>query len=207
LKLVQDYIDKYSYLKDKGFFVYASYVMHPDLIHRFREDYEYFKSKGIILRPKVFRGRIEKFQNIDFKLFNRIKKLFVKDYPSDYPMRQKEIIKFYLDETVFKGSEYVSIDDLSIFRKIPIGVFNIDKYFIEGLPSFKGKICLAGKSFVVMNSNGDVCRCVDEKTHYGNLFQEKLKLLENPVSCNKNYCSCPYVSYRYVADGELQKGI
>jgi MoaA/NifB/PqqE/SkfB family radical SAM enzyme len=57
---IQDFIDKYLYLKERGFLIVASYVAHPPLFARIREDFERLQAAGVddttIL---TFRGEYE----------------------------------------------------------------------------------------------------------------------------------------------------
>jgi MoaA/NifB/PqqE/SkfB family radical SAM enzyme len=52
-----DMIDKILYLRNKGFHVFISQVIHPRLLEEYKKTFEYFKSKGnILITPKVMEG-------------------------------------------------------------------------------------------------------------------------------------------------------
>jgi len=57
--LLEDFIQKYSILREKKFILFVSYVMHPQLFNRFQKDFEYLKQHGIIISPKAMRGYFE----------------------------------------------------------------------------------------------------------------------------------------------------
>jgi sulfatase maturation enzyme AslB (radical SAM superfamily) len=200
LNLVQDYIDKYNMLKKNGFYVFASYVMYPQLIKRFEKDYENFKKEGIILMPKIYRGNYHTLKIGDYRIFGKLNKLFYKDYPSDYSHRQKSIILKYIE----KSQHDMKLKDLETpnIGEARAKDLTYDVLFINGLLSFKGKLCLAGKNFVKMTSHGDVYRCQDENLFLGNLFSGNLELFDKAALCAANICSCPYHGIRYVMESE-----
>jgi MoaA/NifB/PqqE/SkfB family radical SAM enzyme len=197
LKLVHDFIAKYNYLKDKGFYVFASYVMHPSLISRFKKDYDYFKSEGVILQPKAFRGSTYIWNETNYRIINKIRNKFSKLYPDSYTRKQKKLILKYDKDSENDEKANMSIEEIGIRKDISLDNF-LEKYITKGLPSFKGKICLAGKSFVKIYSNGDVQRCNTETDYLGNLFDDQLNLYKNPIPCKSDYCTCPYFGYKYV---------
>jgi sulfatase maturation enzyme AslB (radical SAM superfamily) len=196
LGLVGDYIDKYNILRKKGFYVFTSYVMFPHLINRFEKDYEYFKKEGIILMPKTYRGDYNMLKRSDARIFRKIRHSFIKNYPKAYSEKQKSLIQKYTENSLVD----MNFDDEKTLNIGEIRTIDLthDITFINGLPSFKGKICLAGKKIVRMNPNGDVFRCHDDNLFLGNLFEGEIELLENNLPCTVNICSCPYQGIRYV---------
>ena len=54
---------------------------------------------------------------------------------------------------------------------------------------FKNINCLAGKSFIHINSNGLITRCVDDLVVLGNIY-EGFKLRETATACGSYRCSC-----------------
>ena len=204
LGLINDYIDKYNMLKNKGYYIFASYVMFPQLVNRYETDYEYFKKNGIILMPKIYRGDYTLYNTDKSKILRKmnrildgnINKLLIKKYPDSYSHKQKSVILKYIEKSQF--------DMNLVDGKFPnIGEsrakdLTLDVQFIDGLLSFKGEICLAGKNFVRITSNGDVYRCHDENVSLGNLFEGELKLYDKPTPCAACVCSCPYHGIRYI---------
>lgn len=198
LNLVDDFIEKYKYLESKGFYLYASYVLYPNLIDRFRRDYAFFKSKGIILRPKLFRGSNNRVNPniINFPFLWRFKSYFILDYPGAYSTRQKENIISYIKQSQKDGN--FDIDHKEDLWKGRLSDIYLDASFIDGYPSFKGKYCLAGKMFVRMTPMGEVYRCYNDNYYLGNLFEGTIRLFEKPAVCASDFCTCPYIGYRYV---------
>ena len=68
-------VDKIHYLISKGFNVYLSQVMHPNLIGAFKNAREFFLEEGIELNPKVFEGEYH-----------------FKEYPNAYSKKDREYI-------------------------------------------------------------------------------------------------------------------
>lgn len=196
LKLVQDFIEKYHYLREKGFFVFASCVIHPSFFNKFEVDYAKFKSEGIILRPKLFHGRTYLWKETNSRILNKLRNICSKFYPDSYTKKQKKLLLKYNKESESDRKANVPIEEMDRFREIALGNY-LEKYITEGLPSFKGKMCLAGKRFVKILSNGDVQRCNTENTYLGNLYNGDLKLFDTPIPCKSNYCTCPYFGAKY----------
>lgn len=194
LNLVEDYIKKYKLLEAKGFNVFAVYVLHPEVLDRFEDDYNFFKSHGIILTPKVFRGNWNKSEKFDTRFIKRIKRAFNTYYPNAYTKKQKEKIISYIEQsqkdlTPLSNSKP---DEL----KARIWDLTYEKSLINDSPTFKGKTCLAGKSFIKITSAGEAFRC--SKRHYlGNLFTGQVELFKKPMKCSYKSCHCPYLGYYY----------
>ena len=192
---IKDFIKKYKLLQNQGFHVFASYLMYPHLIKQFKKDYVRFKSEGILLKPKVFWGNCARFKIIDLAIFRKMRHFFGKHYPESYSAKQKNLIKSYINTSNYDENINVKIKKYPIKRTIDLA---LDKNWLNKLPSFKGKNCLAGKKFVKMDQDGQVYRCNDEHHHYlGNLFSDKVKLFNKILKCSVDTCSCPYVGYRY----------
>lgn len=75
---VEQFIQNLLLLKEKGFNIIVNYVLHPTLIEKFKKDYEYFKSRGIELKPKPFKGESDG-----------------KIYPDAYSLEEKELLLKY----------------------------------------------------------------------------------------------------------------
>lgn len=131
-------------LEEKKFNLYINYVMHPALIDRFKKDYDYFKSRGIIITPRPVKT-----------------KYGGKNYPQDYSDSEKELILKH-DPTAFE-------------RQVPIAV--------------KGRKCDAGKTLIVILSNGDVTRCIADKTVIGSIFKG-VEFSKGAEPCRVDICTC-----------------
>ena len=90
LNLMEDFIKKYHLLKDKGFFVIASYVTYPPLIKRLARDYAFFKSRGIIIRPKLYRGSHVKFSILNHPRLRKLKNHFSESIPKFIRQRKRQ---------------------------------------------------------------------------------------------------------------------
>ena len=98
-----------------------------------------------------------------------------KTYPESYSKSEKELI--------IKYSKYES-------KHIQYQ----NTYF--GSNNFKGKECLAGKSFIAIYPDGNVYRCVDDKKYLGHLGKGNIKLFKKVKKCRMNKCGGPSWGYR-----------
>ncbi|MEW6169943.1 MAG: radical SAM protein [Candidatus Omnitrophota bacterium] len=198
LNLVTDFINKFKLLQKKGFNVFVSYLLYPHLIKRFIKDYECFKSEGIILMPKVFRGNCARFEFIDSKIFSKIRNFFGSTYPQAYSSKQREIINRFMDRSIDDWKTAVKAE--SDLQKERLSDIWFDRFFVNGPPNFKGKFCEAGKKFVVMNTMGDIYRCHSQKDYLGNIFIEQIKLYDKIKQCIVSKCGCPAFGYKYILE-------
>lgn len=178
--LVDDFIAKVLFLNDKGYHTFVSYVMYPPLFKRFEKDYEFFNSKGIVILPKAFRGIYEG-----------------KRYPESYTLEEKKRFVHYSTEALDR-SGYLASDEK------PTIDLSLDPRILKGIPDFRGKYCLAGKSFVSIKPSGIIYRC-GEKHVLGNLFESKLALFDQARKCDDHYC--PYFCFKYSRGFGLDLGI
>ncbi len=199
LKLVDDFIEKYYFIKEKGFYTFVTYLVHPYMVHRLGKDYSYFKSQGIILRPKVFKGNGAKFKILESAILRKIRPFFGSNYPEAYTDEQRNIITYYLELSTKEGN--FKIDHSEDLNKGRMCDVSLDKFYIKRYPSFKGKNCWAGSKFIRMTSQGDVFRCYDDNQYHGNLFNGKIKLFEVPQKCTAERCGCPYMGFIYSEKG------
>jgi len=197
--ILEDFIQTYNLLQNKGFIVFASYVVYPNLVKRLESDYAFFKSRGIILRTKVYRGKYLPFPILNHLLLWRVKwfkKYFMRRYPGAFSPKDKAIIRKCIDEGL-RDRDTSSFPDVEKEG----GRFlypSLDKHHLDGVPSFKGYECQAGREVVTMDSLGEVHCCYDGKDrHMGNLFKDGIKLFDKPIICSYNSCSCPNLGFRY----------
>ena len=80
------------------------------------------------------------------------------------------------------------------FFKDPIINLSLDRDFIEEKQNYKGRMCLAGKTFVRIFPDGIITRC-DKKTEIGNVFNGEINLYSGANICNTY--SCPYFCAKY----------
>ncbi|MFC1620028.1 hypothetical protein ACFL45_08790, partial [Candidatus Neomarinimicrobiota bacterium] len=114
--------------------------------------------------------------------------------------KEKEIILSYIELSQRDGNNIIDCkDDNRKGRLLDVG---LDSRFINGLPSFKNKNCLAGKEFIAMNPTGEVHRCHSSKKYLGNLFTGNVCIYEKAERCEYDVCHCPYLGYRYVLENQ-----
>jgi hypothetical protein len=192
LELLEDYIEKFLLLRDRGFSVLATYVMYPPFLERFEKDYSVFHSRGITLRPKVYRGRSGGVL-FDIPGMRKLERRLAPLYPDSYTEEQRDMILHYIrrgaseDGAKRRKTSYTG-------RTLDPG---LDERFMHTLPSFKGRLCAAGKTFVRMTPRGDVHRCHSGDFFLGNLFEGTVSLFDEPEKCPFDTCRCPYLGYEY----------
>lgn len=183
------FIDKVNILRKNKFNLFTTQVMWPPIIQRFIKLFDLFAKEGVIVRPMLFRG------------FYRKKK-----YPEAYNSRERRLF-FNLSE---KAKEMDTDKHKEGYRYI-----EVDRHIIKGELSFKGSFCAAGKEWVLVDINGDVFRCGDDRVRLGNIYQGKIKFFKNSHICNAEICRCarlgillseanpkikPHTLFRYLVD-------
>jgi MoaA/NifB/PqqE/SkfB family radical SAM enzyme len=172
LGLTKDFIDKYRFLRERGFTAYVSQVMYPPLLGEFVNVYGALKQSRVAVNPKSFRGYYR----------GRL-------YPAGYSDEdRRRILNFELAEKPEKWSS-VHLDP------------NMDRYMLWGDLSFKGLLCAAGKDFVAIEYDGSVMRCHGQRTKIGNIFEGRVSLLNDMAVCMAEICPCPYYGLRYAEPG------
>jgi len=156
------FINRVSYLRSMGFKVHASQLIYPAIVNHFPELFEELKSEGIILYPKAMKG-----------LYRH------RSYPSAYTCEEKSLLFSY----AAKSLEHEDADDFFT------SFFYRDTEFSASDLSFTGQPCLAGSGFVIVESNGDVTRCMDIRENLGNLFKGSLTLRNGPSPCTAKKCT------------------
>ena len=137
--LVNDFIEKFNFLREKGFAAFTTYVMYPPLLKRFDSDYAFFKSRGIILRPKIFRGTYNMFNLPDAWIPRSGRRLLKRLYPNAYYKKEREKFLFYVERSRTEGGDSGGYDnDSGELRMLNVGT---DRFFMDGLPCHKGKHC------------------------------------------------------------------
>lgn len=143
IKGVERFIENILLLKEKKFNIHVNYVLHPTLIEKFKKDYKYFKSRGIKLLPKPFKGK-----------YNG------KSYPSSYSKDEKNIISKYN----------------------PIA-------FLQTPFNSRGFKCNAGKTFIRINMEGVITRCIVDNTVLGDITKG-ITLNKEAEPCKQEVCEC-----------------
>ena len=109
-KAIQDFIEKYLFLKRKGFLMLANYVTYPPLFSRIRDDFARLRAAGVdTLTTLTFRGNYEG-----------------KTYPDAYSQDQLDIINSLavdeeLEKQVSLGLNYMGRPCDAGFRYFQMG--------------------------------------------------------------------------------------
>jgi MoaA/NifB/PqqE/SkfB family radical SAM enzyme len=173
-KLLDDFIEKVRVLEQATFNVFITQVMWPPILDSFNQTFEFFKKKGILVRPKLFRGNYR-----------------WKDYPQSYSEREKSTILYFMkligetDSQTGKAMGHINPD--------------LDKLWIDGYVSFRNLPCLAGVKSVAIDFNGNIKRCHSDPTNLGNIYQGEFKLFENAHRCKAKICGCPYYGFSFAS--------
>ncbi len=168
------FIKRVNKLQKYRFNVLVSLVMTPEMVSTFDEVSRYFESHDLFVIPKIMRG------NYDGK-----------KYPAAYSTDQKHFILEYLTGA---RKKYASVID-RIGEPPTIDMF-ADSRFINGIPSYRGKICGSGYNFVMIRLDGSVTRCWSEES-LGNILLKNIKFLHSPKPCNT--WGCPYFCEKYTS--------
>lgn len=152
-------------LRSKGFRILISMVATPNVLARFAEAVALFEPVGLFPVPKLFRGRFE----------GRI-------YPTAYSALDKERFRSFADRARIS---YLSMTGLAAGPPT-IDMFNDDN-FLDGIPSFRGRLCEAGHRFVNIQPNGDVYRCAPI-TMLGNVLEGTFSPRIGAAICDTQYC-------------------
>jgi MoaA/NifB/PqqE/SkfB family radical SAM enzyme len=152
-------------LRSKGFRILVSIVATPTALTRFEEAVELLKSTGLAPIPKLFRG------SLDGRM-----------YPRSYTELDKNRFRLFCDnarelyQPLFESNDETPTIDM--FR---------DDEHLDGVPSFAGMSCDAGRRFVRIESNGDVYRCGPGEW-FGNVLDRTFVPRPGPTPCNTEYC-------------------
>ncbi len=204
LNLMEDYIKKYCLLKDKGFFLVADYVTHPPLIKRLVRDYAFFKSKGIIISIKIYRGPHMKLSILKHPRLRKLKNYFSRKYPEAYTAKEKAIMNKLIDESLMDQDMRIPPDAHKLGGRFPNRL--LEKCFLDEVPTFKGNECTVGSEFVKMDPEGKVNICYSGKDHcLGNMFEGGIKLLDKPIICPYDVCKCFKLGSRYSKSKNIQE--
>jgi MoaA/NifB/PqqE/SkfB family radical SAM enzyme len=172
--LVNDFIEKVRVLEQAKYNVFITQVMWPPVVDRFKQISEFFKKQGLLVRPKLFRGYYK-----------------WKEYPESYSNREKSAILHFMkvieeaDGQQDKVTGHINPD--------------LDKRWINGYVSFRGRPCLAGVKFVAIDVNGNIKRCQSDPTKLGNIYRGEFNFFENAHRCKVKICGCPYYGFIFTS--------
>jgi len=167
----EEFINKIAYFNQRKFDIHVSQVMYPPILNRFEKTFQHLKNKGILVRPRVFRGSYG-----------------MKTYPQSYTDEERRLFMRYFSECekTLNPLEERNLDWL----------FSHDRHLLNGELSFKGIHCGAGKDYIYIRYNGDVIRCIGGDRR-GNIFRGQINLDTEPELCKAEICFCPHYGLRY----------
>ena len=167
------FVKNASLLRDKGFRVFISYVMYPNLFDDFEELFEQFLTKGLILIPKMLQGIHQG-----------------KSYPTSYDPEQRRKFRDYS----LRSEKLFAQQNHPVSMTPTIDLF-LDRTFIQhGIPDYRGQLCNAGHSFVRIRENGDIRRCGPADV-LGNWAKGVFERRPEPSICQE--IECPYFCDKY----------
>lgn len=166
-------------LRSKGFPIFVSFVASAAALERFDEAVALLDPVGLYPIPKVLRGP---YQGAN--------------YPAAYSELDRERFRHYAaNARAFYATALEAMDEPP-----SINMFNDDQ-FLDGIPSFIGRQCDAGRRFVHLNANGDVDRC-SSKTGLGNLLAGTFVPRATKAPCDTAYCF--YFCNKYADEARAQ---
>ena len=168
------FIERVRRFESRGFNILVSSVMTPVNVERFSDLQRHFEARGLFIIPKVMRGWCEG-----------------KLYPNSYTKGQRKCIREHLARA---RERYAP----AIARMGELPTINMleDERFLHRVPSYNGKLCASGVSFVQIEPDGGVLRC-NSGQRLGNILLGDLSLLDAPRRCDTTYC--PYFCEKYTA--------
>jgi MoaA/NifB/PqqE/SkfB family radical SAM enzyme len=110
------------------------------------------------------------------------KSLIRRRYPYAYTAKERELIEKYL------------IDPIS-------------RLALYNFPSYRGKLCSAGKNFIRIYPDGSVRRCTGDPTPLGNIFEGTLRLMDRSLPCRARFCKCLFLSRIGIIEDEPDRRI
>jgi MoaA/NifB/PqqE/SkfB family radical SAM enzyme len=171
---LSDFIEKVNALERSGFMVYVTQVMWPPILGEFKHLFDFFQAKGILIRPKVFKGNYKG-----------------RGYPYHYTQAEKDTILTCMklsddaDRQLGKTKGHINPD--------------LDRLWLDGYVSFKGMPCSAGSKFVKIDFKGNIRRCHSDSTTLGNIYRREFTFFENARLCKAKICTCPYYGFTFAS--------
>ena len=165
-------------LRSEGFPILASLVATPEALARFEEAVSLLQPIGLYPIPKLLRGSHEG-----------------RFYPQAYSGLDKARFRAHASE----ARRFYQPTLAGMAEHPSINMFD-DDYFLEGVPSYTGALCDAGRRFVRVDPNGDVFRC-SAKTRLGNLLGRTFVPRSQPAPCDTRYCF--YFCQKYAVQGAM----
>ncbi len=161
-------------LHTRGFSIFISVVATPEVLGQVDAVIERLRSTGLTPLPKILNGIYE----------GRV-------YPNAYTDPERRQFRDFSARAQAANREL-----LARMPERPSIDLAADEAVLDAIPSFRGKMCAAGQSFVRIQPNGDVFRC-STRTALGNVLNGTLSLRATPAPCNTGHCF--YFCRKYTA--------
>ena len=190
------FVEKLSFLKQKGYKLTVSYVGYPDFLENIPLAKKTIEKMEIPFFVHPYSGFYEDRQYP--QSYTEQDKKFIYDIDCESKIelvwRQDRKSK-YKDKTNINIGKKWSKEEIEKFQQIK------QKQFEEKIKFGKYKICEMGRMYARIYPNGNTYRCCssDGNTYLGNLFDKSIRLLEKPEKCyDIDNCRC----WRCMVPGE-----
>jgi MoaA/NifB/PqqE/SkfB family radical SAM enzyme len=156
-----------AHLNEQNFPVFISVVGTPDVLCRVDEIIALTAPIGLAPIPKLLRGA-----------FNG------KIYPEAYSATERST---FVEFARRARESYGPL--LRVLSERPsIDVFG-DENYVDGIPSFGGRMCSAGEKFVSLQPDGRIYRCEAKQSNYlGNILDASYRFQTGKSPCDSKYC-------------------
>jgi len=166
---VESFVENVLMLKKRNFNIRVNYILIPNLIDRFKSDYEQFKTRGIILEPKPFTGLYNtitrRHRHYLSRTPNYFERYFIKRYPDSYSENEIEILM----------------------------ELNPNSHIHTAFHS-KDMDCSAGRTSLYMGMNGNMQKCPSNPKVVGSAFSD-IVLQDKNEPCEVSMCLSYYGSW------------
>lgn len=152
-------------LAARGFPVMVTVVATPEVLHGFDAIVEALRPIGLTPFPKLLRGKYAGCR-----------------YPESYTEEERALFRRYsvqgerANPALFAGGrERPSIDP------------TLDRSHLAKTPNYRGRLCSAGKEYVLIMPDGGVVRC-GAGASMGNLLAGTVRFAAGPTPCDRAHC-------------------
>jgi MoaA/NifB/PqqE/SkfB family radical SAM enzyme len=166
-------------LKRRGFPLMVTVVATPDVLHRFDEVVAQLAPIGVVPFPKMMQGRQD----------GRL-------YPDAYTEEERALFRRHS-----LAAERASPHLFGAWRERPSIDPPLGRKYLDKSPDYRGRLCSAGKEFVLIRPDGEVHRC-GRGTPMGNLLQGDVRFKNKAKPCDRGHCF--YFCEKFTARAEAQ---
>ena len=168
------FLDNVRHLRERGFAVFVTCVMHPGVFPSFENLWKYCSEQDVFIIPKAFQGAVSG-----------------REYPQAYSSHEREIFRLYSRRAAERYAD--------LFNAMPCSptvdpLLDAEK-FLDGLPDHRGSLCNAGHTFVRIRENGEIRRCGSGDI-LGNVVHGTFTRRPGPGVCS--WQECPYFCEKHL---------